>query len=65
MAELALGDLLIGKHADILVALVTDDGVVELADLVATALDHLDEQVIGDTEKACDSQGRIVFPGLM
>ena len=37
------------EEADILVALVAHDGVVQLADLVAAALEHLKEDVVADS----------------
>ena len=54
-AEPPLADLLEAQDAHVLVAVVAHDRVVELADFVTAALEHLDEQVVAVAEDAGDA----------
>jgi hypothetical protein len=45
-------------------ALITHDRVEEVADFVAASLDHLYEEILGDAQKARDSERRVVLARL-
>ena len=61
VAELALGNFFVGQQPDLLVPVVADNCIEQVADLIAPTLDHLDEQVFGNAQKAGDPDGGIVL----
>ena len=65
VAEAPLADLLEAQDAHVLVAAIAHDRVVELADLVASTLQHLDERVLAVAQHAGDAASRVVGPRLL
>jgi hypothetical protein len=61
VAKLALGNFFVGQQSNLLVPVVSDNGIEQIADLIASTLDDLDEQIFGNAEKACDPEGGIVL----
>jgi len=49
----------------VLVSAVAHDTVVEIADLVAPALENLDEQVLAEAQDAGDPELGVARPGLL